>query len=143
MKTLAEIVADYYRNSPGWPLPIPDDREIDNEVALFMSDPCGFSAEDIQKAHVEFWKSEITARNKKKETISMKIAAILYHHRHGEDVLFFKTEEDKSLPEITNELLKRAGSIDPELPEGEGDDPQNEEWAEWIGPFEIDELPVL
>ena len=68
----------------------------------------------------------------------MKVAAILYHHRHGDDVLLvtLSPKAEKRRPKITNKLLRRLGVFEPEL---ERDD----ESVEWIGPFEASELPAV
>jgi hypothetical protein len=71
----------------------------------------------------------------------MKVAAILYTHKHGTDVIFVRPDGVTKLPEITNELLRRLGCGDPEL-DGEGEGRQDE-YAEWVGPHEAWDLPSL
>lgn len=64
----------------------------------------------------------------------MRIVALRYTHRHGTDILLAQYKD--YLPPITNELLRWLGVDDPEL---ERDD----EDAEWIGSYEVNELPQL
>jgi hypothetical protein len=66
----------------------------------------------------------------------MKVIAIKYHHRHGTDVILARPDGITKLPDFTNALLKRLGVDAPELE-------REDEWAEWVGPFEVWKLPSL
>ena len=65
---------------------------------------------------------------------SDKIAIVHYSHKHGEDLIPVLLK--KGLPKITNRLLARLGVWEPELE-------REDEYAEWIGPYKIDEIPTL
>ncbi len=52
---LMQIVEDYYRNSPDWPLPYP--TSLDAEVDAFMADGgCGYAEYEVKTAIVNFWR---------------------------------------------------------------------------------------
>jgi hypothetical protein len=67
----------------------------------------------------------------------MKQGCVVYHHRHGIDVLPFQIQEGSDFPEINNDLLKKLGVDDPELGERE------DEYAEWHYFLPIDLWPVI
>ncbi len=55
------------------------------------------------------------------------IIPLLYHHRHGTDIVLFKTTNPRAkLPEVTNELLNGVLAMD--CAELERED----EWTEWM-----------
>jgi hypothetical protein len=69
----------------------------------------------------------------------MKIALLMYRHRHGVDCLLARISDNfpHGLPEITNEFLRdKMGVIEPQL---ERDD----EYTEWYDVIDTDNLPVL
>lgn len=67
----------------------------------------------------------------------MKVGAIRYYHAFGTDIIMFRTNlPTQEFPDITNELLEKLGIALPELGEGG-------EWAEYIDPMAVRELPVL
>jgi hypothetical protein len=68
---------------------------------------------------------------------TMKLGCIIYHHRFGIDVLPFQISNDREVPEITNELLRKLGVSEPELGERE------DEYAEWYYLYPLDHWPVL
>lgn len=55
MTKLVQLIEDYYKNSPDWPLPVPGDME--NEVAEFVRDG-DFDASQVRLAIIAFWESE-------------------------------------------------------------------------------------
>lgn len=55
-KSLREIVDDYYKNSPDWPLPKPPNT--DDEVDAFMASECGWGESEVQEAIELFWDNE-------------------------------------------------------------------------------------
>lgn len=63
----------------------------------------------------------------------VRVAVLHYSHRHGDDLIPVVLKE--GLPRITNKLLSKLGVWDPEL---ERDD----EFARWIGPFDLDKIPT-
>jgi hypothetical protein len=69
--------------------------------------------------------------------IMSKLGCIIYHHRHGVDVLPFKQESNAEAPEITNDLLKKLGVDNPELEE------RDDEYAEYYYLYPIDHWPVI
>jgi hypothetical protein len=69
-----------------------------------------------------------------KGTARGSIAVLHYSHRHGDDVLPVLVGPRSKFPKITNKLLSKLGVDEPEL---ERDD----EYAEWLGPYAIKELP--
>jgi hypothetical protein len=61
----------------------------------------------------------------------MRLYIVVWHHRHGVDVLPAWLDEEEKPPEITNDLLADLGAGNPELVE------DGEEWAEWRSTFTI------
>lgn len=68
---------------------------------------------------------------------NLKLGCVIYHHRHGVDVLPFQIAADEEIPELTNELLTKLGVAEPEL--GERDD----EYAEYYYLYPMDHWPIL
>ena len=62
-RKLPQIVEDYYRNSPSWPLPVPTDYM--DEVRQFLSDETfpAYSVDDVRAAIESFWVEQISDRN--------------------------------------------------------------------------------
>lgn len=52
-RDLRQIVEDYYKNSPDWPLPLPDDME--RETDDFMRDGGDWTREQVRTAIEAFW----------------------------------------------------------------------------------------
>jgi len=57
---LRQIVEDYYRNSPDWPLEPPAD--LDGEVACFLADPCDWPEQAVRVEIAAFWAAEMENR---------------------------------------------------------------------------------
>jgi hypothetical protein len=52
-RTINELVENWYKNSPDWPLERPAD--IAQQVADFMADDCSWPAAEVRAAIVKFW----------------------------------------------------------------------------------------
>lgn len=64
----------------------------------------------------------------------MKIAILVYTHRHGTDVHPFILKGN--LPKLTNKSMTALGFSDPELD-------REDEYAEWTEIFDTDKLEVI